>query len=290
MKVLLTGSNGQVGFLLKSMLADSYELLAFDRQELDITNECLVNKVVNDFKPNVIINAAAYTAVDKAELEDDLAFSVNSEGPKFLAKASGKNNSVLLHLSTDYVFSGDKEGEYTEYDTVCPGGVYGRTKLEGENAVKKYSEKYIILRTSWVFGEHGNNFVKTMLKLGAERESLSIVNDQYGAPTYAGDIAKAIINIITRIENGYHMRWGLYNFSGQPYVNWYQFAQKIFFMAEKTGVLNRVPDLYPISSENFPTPAKRPKNSKLNCQKIKHELQISPSDWQSALINIKNYT
>ena len=289
MKVLLLGSNGQVGFLLKNLFDDSVDLLAPKRNELDISNQDLVNKIVNKFKPDIIVNAAAYTAVDKAEIEADSAFLVNSEGPKFLAKASYKNNAILIHLSTDYVFSGDIKGEYTELDEVSPKSIYGKTKLEGENAIEKYCEKYIILRTSWVFGEHGNNFVKTMLKLGLEKESLDIVNDQYGSPTYAGDIAKAIISIISTIENGTEIKWGLYNFSGKPYVNWYQFAQKIFLSAEKLDLIKKAPNLIPVTSANFSTAVERPKNSKLNCQKIAKEFGIFPSNWELELKNIINY-
>ncbi len=289
MKVLLLGSNGQVGFLLKNLFDDSVDLHAPKRNELDISNQDLVNKIVNKFKPDIIVNAAAYTAVDKAEIEADSAFLVNSEGPKFLAKASYKNNAILIHLSTDYVFSGDIKGEYTELDEVSPKSIYGKTKLEGENAIEKYCEKYIILRTSWVFGEHGNNFVKTMLKLGLEKESLDIVNDQYGSPTYAGDIAKAIISIISTIENGTEIKWGLYNFSGKPYVNWYQFAQKIFLSAEKLDLIKKAPNLIPVTSANFSTAVERPKNSKLNCQKIAKEFGIFPSNWELELKNIINY-
>jgi len=289
MRVLVTGCNGQVGFLLKNILTDKVELLALTRQELDITNEKLVNKVLSDFKPCVVINAAAYTAVDKAESDEKLAFSINSDGPKYLAKATSKVNASLIHISTDYVFEGNKSEPYMETDAVNPHGIYGKSKLAGEVAVSKYCQKHIILRTAWVFGEHGNNFVKTMLRLGKERDALSIVSDQFGGPTYAGDIAKAIMKILHKIESDKEIQWGVYHFSGMPHVSWYEFSQAIFAKAKVKGVLKNTPVLTPIGTKEFPTPAKRPTNSKLNCQAIENEFGIMPSNWQVELNNIKNY-
>jgi len=290
MRILVTGCNGQVGFLLKQMLSNKVELLALTRQELDITNEKLVNDKVSIFMPNVVINAAAYTAVDKAENEESLAFAINSEGPKYLAKAASKVNASIIHISTDYVFEGIKSGQYLETDPVNPQGVYGKSKLAGEVAVSKNCKNHIILRTAWVFGVHGNNFVKTMLRLGKERDELSIVSDQFGGPTCAGDIARVIIEIINEIEVGENINWGVYHYSGTPYVSWYEFAQNIFAKAKVKGVLENIPKLTAITTEKFPTPAKRPENSKLNCQAIENEFGIMPSDWQAELENINNYT
>jgi len=287
---MVTGCNGQVGFLLKKMLTNKVELLALTRQELDITNESLVNETVSNFKPNVIINAAAYTAVDKAESEVKLAFSINSVGPEYLAKAANKINASIVHISTDYIFEGNKSGQYLETDPVKPQGVYGKSKLAGEAAVSKYCDKHIILRTAWVFGEHGNNFVKTMLRLGKERDTLSIVSDQFGGPTYAGDIAQAIIEIAKKIDTCNKIKWGVYHYSGLAHVSWFEFAQKIFEKAKEKGLLEKTPKLTPITTIEFPTPAKRPVNSKLNCQAIGTEFGIMPSDWQSELDNINNYT
>jgi len=289
MKILVTGCNGQVGFLLTKALKDKVELLALTRQELDITNEALVNKTINDFKPNVVINAAAYTAVDKAENEEELAFAINSNGPEYLAKAASKVNASIIHISTDYVFEGNKSGQYLETDPVNPQGVYGKSKLAGEVAVSKNCRKHIILRTAWIFGEHGNNFVKTMLKLGKERDTLSIVSDQFGGPTYAGDIAKAIIEIVNKIDTCEEIQWGVYHYSGIPHVSWYEFAENIFAKAQQKEVLKNTPKLTAISTEEFPTPAKRPKNSKLNCQAIEKEFGIMPSNWKEELNNINNY-
>jgi dTDP-4-dehydrorhamnose reductase len=290
MRILVTGCNGQVGFLLKKMLTNKVELLALTRQELDITNENSVNNTVSYFKPTVIINAAAYTTVDKAESEEELAFSINSDGPAYLAKAANNINAAIIHMSTDYVFEGNKSGQYLETDPVNPQGVYGKSKLAGESAVSKYCDKHIILRTAWVFGEHGNNFVKTMLRLGKERNALSIVSDQFGGPTYAGDIAKAIIEIVNKIASSKKIIWGTYNYSGLPHVSWFEFAQNIFEKANEKGLLENIPKLSTISTEEFPTPAKRPGNSKLNCKTIETEFGIMPSDWQSELDNINNYT
>lgn len=289
MRILVTGCNGQVGFLLKKMLTNKAELLTLTRQELDITNENLVNETIYSFNPQVIINAAAYTAVDKAESEQELAFTINSDGPKFLANATKAVNAVLIHISTDYVFDGNKSGSYAEHDPVNPQGIYGKSKLAGEAAIKACCDKYIILRTAWVFGEHGNNFVKTMLRLSRQGDSLSIVSDQFGGPTYAGDIAKAIIVIVKKIETGEKVNWGVYHYSGTPYVSWFEFAQNIFSAAKKSQLIESIPKLAAISTKEFPTPARRPKNSRLNCNAIETEFGISPSNWQFELDNIKNY-
>jgi dTDP-4-dehydrorhamnose reductase len=289
MRILVTGCNGQVGFLLKKMLINKCELLALTRQELDITNETLVNETINDFKPNVVINAAAYTAVDKAESEEELAFAINSDGPKYLAKSANRVNASLIHISTDYVFEGNKLGQYLETDKVNPQGVYGKSKLAGEVSVSKYCSKHIILRTAWVFGEHGNNFIKTMLRLGKERNALSIVNDQFGAPTYAGDIAKAIIEIVNKIESCEPVKWGVYHYSGTPHVSWYEFAENIFAKAEQKKILENIPKLSAITTREFPTQANRPENSKLNCSAIESEFVVVPSDWKAELDNIINY-
>jgi len=290
MRILVTGCNGQVGFLLKQMLANEVDLLALTRQELDITNENLVNEIINGFKPQIIINAAAYTAVDKAESEQEKAFAINTDGPKYLAKAANTVDGVLIHISTDYVFDGDKSGLYAETDLVNPQGIYGKSKLAGEAKVKAYCDKYIILRTAWVFGEHGNNFVKTMLRLSKERNTLSVVGDQFGGPTYAGHIAAAIIAIIKKIESGENVNWGIYHYSGIPHVSWFEFSKIIFAKAKDNNVLERIPKLANISTKEFPTLAKRPINSRLNCKAIEAEFGIMSSDWKCELNNIINYS
>lgn len=289
MRVLVTGSNGQVGHCLVERLTNKVELLAVDRQDLDITNRDLVVNVVQEFRPDFIINAAAHTAVDKAEQEVELAFAVNRDGPQFLAEAANTIGATILHISTDYVFSGDKDGLYLESDSTSPLGVYGESKLAGEQALLATNEKSIVLRTAWVFGEHGGNFVKTMLRLGKEREALNIVGDQFGGPTYAGDIADALISIVNQLHQQPGInKYGVYHFSGYPHVSWYEFAQSIFACAEENQLFSS-PKLTSIPTEMYPTPAARPANSKMSCEKISCDFDIDPSDWVSALKNIKAY-
>ncbi len=290
MKVLLTGCQGQVGYYLERQIKEtSWTLLACGRNELDISDSEAVTTVVQSFMPDVIINAAAYTAVDRAESESELAFKVNAEGPGNLAKAAQKVNAALLHISTDYVFSGDKEGLYTETDSVAPNGVYGVSKLAGEEAVIKHCPRHIILRTAWVFGEHGQNFVKTMLRLGQDRKQLSVVADQFGGPTFAGDIAKALIKVVGQIEINANSCWGVYHYSGSPHVSWFQFAETIFRQAEEQGFIKCPPVLSAIDTSDYPTAAKRPANSTLDCDKINQVFGIKQSDWASALLRIKHY-
>lgn len=288
MKVLITGSNGQVGHCLVEQLEGKAEVLALDVNKLDITNKEQVFNTVLEFKPDFIMNAAAHTAVDKAEEEEVLSYRINRDGPLFLAQAAKEIDACLLHISTDYVFEGNKVGTYTEADTTNPQGVYGASKLAGEIAVQENNPKHIILRTAWVFGEHGNNFIKTMLRLGCERDALSIVGDQFGGPTYAGDIAQALINIANQIQHG-STDWGIYHFSGEPHVSWFGFAQAIFRQAEGKKILDKTPSLTSITTSEFPTTAKRPQNSTLDCSKIKDVFGLEVSNWKVALNRIEEY-
>ncbi|MGR5444035.1 dTDP-4-dehydrorhamnose reductase [Vibrio jasicida] len=291
MRVLVTGCNGQVGYFLTKILTDkeNVELLAVDREELDITNQEAVIRTVKAFKPTIIINAAAHTAVDKAEQEVDLSYAINRDGPKFLAEAAHDIGAALLHISTDYVFDGKKSSEYVERDATNPQSVYGSSKLAGEMAVAEACEKHVILRTSWVFAEHGNNFVKTMLRLAIGRNELSIVCDQFGGPTYAGDIAKALAEIAERISNGEQVEYGIYHYSGLPYVSWYEFAEVIFEAAIEDKVLSHKPTLSRIRTEQYPTPAKRPNNSALSSKKITDAFAIDASDWRGAVRDVKAF-
>jgi dTDP-4-dehydrorhamnose reductase len=291
MRVLITGSHGQVGYHLAKKLAklESTEVLALDKEHLDITNQEAVNATVKEFQPTIIINAAAHTAVDKAEEQVELSYAINRDGPKFLALAAQEVGAAILHISTDYVFEGNKPGEYEETDKTNPQGVYGESKLAGELAVAKACHRHIILRTAWVFGENGNNFVKTMLRLGATRDGLSIVGDQFGGPTYAGDIAAALIQIAERIENDDEVEYGIYHYSGLPHVSWYEFAQSIFDKAVEFGITTKKPSLTSITTDQYPTPAKRPSNSRLSTNKINDVFSIKASDWKAALNNIKGY-
>jgi dTDP-4-dehydrorhamnose reductase len=288
---MVTGTHGQVGFQLRQQLSQrgDVDLLALDRSGLDITDGTAVDQIVDGFQPDVIINAAAYTAVDKAEEDRARAFAVNCEGPRNLAVAAQRHGAALLHISTDYVFSGTKDGLYLETDPVDPQGVYGETKLAGEKAVIAACERHIILRTAWVFGEHGNNFVKTMLRLGLEREELGIVADQVGGPTYAGDIAAALIKIAETVCSESFDQYGTYHYSGLPHVSWFDFADCIFDQAVGKQLLPSKPRLNPLTTEEYPTPAKRPANSRLATDKIAQVFDVAPSDWKKALDNIEDY-
>jgi dTDP-4-dehydrorhamnose reductase len=292
MKILVTGANGQVGFCLQQQLRDSsWEFVALTRAELDISDAQAVESVVKQIQPDVIINAAAYTAVDKAEQEPERAFAINRDGAANLARAAKQINAAILHISTDYVFAGDAKGSYKEDAPTAPQGVYGQSKLDGERAVAAATDKHIILRTAWVFGEHGNNFVKTMIRLGNNRDTLGIVADQEGGPTYAGDIAKALIAIAQQYVDGKSIEWGVYHYSGLPHISWFGFAQHIFAEVAQARLYEKtIPQLNAITTTDYPTPAKRPANSKLDCNKIERTFGIAASDWQLALKSIKAYS
>ncbi|MUK38105.1 dTDP-4-dehydrorhamnose reductase [Aliivibrio fischeri] len=291
MRVLITGCYGQVGHCLTEQLVDEEGtiVLSLDRDQLDITNQDAVNTIVDDFQPTIIINAAAHTAVDKAEEEVDLSYAINRDGPSYLAQAAQRVGVPILHISTDYVFEGNKIGEYVESDITNPQGVYGESKLAGEIAVVNACDKHIILRTAWVFGENGNNFVKTMLRLGATHNALSIVGDQFGGPTYAGDIAYALIKIAKRITQGDEIEYGVYHYSGLPHVSWFEFANAIFDTAVEQKVILNKPSLTSITTDQYPTSAKRPSNSRLSTDKITSNFGIKASDWAVALNNIQAY-
>lgn len=291
MKILVTGANGQVGCCLVEQLKQlNGDYLAVGRHELDITDKEKVLELVSTYKPDFIINAAAYTAVDKAEREVSLAYSINEQGAEYLAIAAQSIRATLLHISTDYVFSGDNDAPYKEDDDTNPQSVYGASKLAGEQQIAKHCDKYIILRTAWVFGEHGNNFVKTMINLAKQRDTLNIVGDQFGGPTYAGDIASTLLTIARQLFSGKSKAYGIYHFSGLPHVSWYSFANSIFAIGEAKAVLASQPHVNAISTSEYPTPAKRPANSRLALNKIHSDFGIEASDWSCALERIEHYT
>ncbi len=285
MKLLITGAKGQVGSeLVKDAQARGYEVYGFGSRELDITRfEPLMQKV-EQIHPDVIINAAAYTAVDKAEQESEQAYAVNTQGSENLARACQQLTIPLLHISTDYVFDGEKNSPYTESDTPNPTGVYGASKLQGDQAIEAIWPRHIILRVSWVFGEQGNNFVKTMLRLAEQRNELSIVNDQFGAPTSARAISQTLLSIL-EVDNFNQpgFPWGTYHLQSEPGVTWFEFATEIFQQAEKLGLINKTMQLNPIPSSEFPTPVKRPANSKLDGTKLQQNLGLKPVQWQADL-------
>ena len=257
MKILITGANGMLAKAVRNELKDE-ELILTDVAELDITNIDAVRKFVNEAKPDYIINCAAYTAVDKAEEQEEIARKVNALGPKNLAIVANEEDATLIHISTDYVFGGEKpvEEDYTEMESKSPDTVYGVTKLEGEQAIIDATFKYYIFRTAWLYGE-GNNFVRTMLTLGKEKEELNVVADQHGSPTYAVDLASIIHQAI---EKG--IPYGIYHTTNLGYTTWYDFTKKIFEIAKIDCKVN------PVTSEEFVRPAKRPKNSKLSKEKL----------------------
>lgn len=293
MRVVVTGCQGQVGQYLVEQLSQRTDIEAFalSRTDLDITHANSVNRVMRELNPDVIINAAAYTAVDKAEgKKSKLSYAINRDGPKHLALAAKQCSALLLHISTDYVFDGAKDIAYTEADIPNPQSVYGCSKLAGELAITQHCSDYAILRTAWVFGEHGNNFVKTMLRLGKDRPELSIIGDQLGAPTYAGDIAAALIIMMDKFTVSTESLSGIYHFSGYPYVSWYEFALAIFDAAKKHNLLTAMPIVNEVTTTQYPSLASRPANSCLNCAKVEKVFGIVPSDWPLALQNIKAFS
>lgn len=277
MKVLLTGAKGQLGRCFSDRCPAGWDILATDSDALDITNLEQVRKIAVAYQPNFIVNAAAYTAVDKAEVEHDIAALINDIGPKNLATVAKEVGARLVHISTDYVFDGEATTPYIEDAPTNPLGVYGQTKLNGELAVSQVQSEALIIRTAWVFSEYGNNFVKTMLRLAQGRERLGIVADQRGCPTYAGDIASAVITLLQKEAPG-----GIYHFCGDSEVAWNEFAEIIFSSALNQGVLAQIPIVDGITTEQYPTPAKRPKYSVLNCEKIQNE-GVALSLWQEQL-------
>jgi dTDP-4-dehydrorhamnose reductase len=279
MVVLVTGANGQLGQSIQ-FIANQYSNIQFiytDYQELDITNFESCHTIFAKYKPQFCINTAAYTAVDKAESEAEKAHLINAVGPENLAKVCKEYNTILLHISTDFIFDGTSTQPYLETDIPNPKSVYGQTKLDGELAVQNNWEKHFIIRTSWVYSQFANNFMKTMLRLASERESLSVVNDQIGTPTYAVDLAEVLMNIIQSSITNHPSSFGIYNFSNEGVCSWYDFAAEIF---HQKGILI---DLQPIPTSAYPTPAKRPSYSVLDKSKIKNTFNLKINDWKTSL-------
>lgn len=284
MKILITGAQGQVGSELTTIAKQcNYEVIATTRSDLDISQLDNVNSYILKVKPNIIINAAAFTAVDKAEEEQDIAYAINRDGAKNLAIACSTQNIPLLHISTDYVFDGSKEEAYRENDEVAPLGIYGISKWQGEEEIRSHLSHHIILRVAWVFGANGNNFVKTMLRLAADRNELNIVADQFGGPTSAKSIAKTLLKLVDIYHEDNNLEWGTYHYCGKGKTSWYNFAKEIFHQANISGVLNKEIQINAIKTAEYPTPAKRPKNSMLDCTKIMNTFGIDTQDWQSEL-------
>lgn len=283
MRILVTGSNGQLGWELCSQGSlHGFQVIPCDLPELDITKKSEVNRVIHESKASLVVNAAAYTAVDQAESEPDSAFRVNRDGPTHLAKACQKENIPLVHISTDYVFDGSKRGAYIETDEISPIGVYGKSKAAGEEKIRTGIEEHIIVRTSWLYSTHGQNFVKTMLRLGAEREVLRVVADQHGCPTYTGDLAEAILAIAKQVGEGRPVPWGTYHYCGKGASTWHEFAEAVFQFARQYEPL-AVKHVEAISTSEYPTPAKRPANSVLGCTLIEKAFGLTPKPWAQSL-------
>lgn len=288
MRILLTGANGQVGWELSNRGGQQgLEILALDHSDLDITDPVSVNREVNRSGVSLVVNAAGYTAVDQAESEPELAFAANRDGPAYLASACGKAGIPLVHISTDYVFDGSKEGAYLVTDPVSPLSVYGKSKAAGEVEVRKHLREHFILRTGWLYGVHGHNFVKTMLRLGREREVVQVVTDQYGCPTYAADLAETILRIATQFLEGGQVHWGTYHYCGKGVTTWHAFAEEIFRLASDYASL-KVKRVEPISTSEYPTPARRPSNSVLDCSLIEKTFHIRPKPWRESLAQMLN--
>lgn len=279
-KVLVTGAYGQLGHEVKAFSAhsDNFDFEYTDFDTLDITNEEAVVQWFEQNRPAFVVNCAAYTAVDKAEEDPENAFRLNSRGPENLARASAAVHARMIHISTDYVFDGTSCRPYHEKDLPNPSGVYGFTKLQGEQLAVAADSSVVIIRTSWLYSSFGNNFVKTMLRLGLERDSLKVVFDQVGTPTYAGDLAAAIVHILNLAFNDIsNWKPGIYHYSNEGVCSWYDFAAEIH---RKAGISCH---LTPVESKDFPTLAKRPSYSVLNKEKIKSTYHLQIPWWRSSL-------
>ena len=280
-KILVTGANGQLGTALRKEAVQfaGFQFIYTDVAELDLCQPDAVSRFFATEKPDYVINCAAYTAVDKAEQDSEMTMRINRDAPKNLAEACKSYPSKLIHISTDYVFDGENSRPYHEEDTVNPQSEYGRTKLAGEQAILSSGAEAIVIRTAWLYSAYGNNFVKTMLRLGNEKEALNVVADQVGTPTFANDLASAILQIIAHCETGFKpFQSGVYHYSNEGVASWYDFAKAIFEMAniEKCRVL-------PIATAGYPTPAQRPAYSVLDKSKIKIIFELSIPYWRDAL-------
>lgn len=292
MRILVIGSRGQVGSEIEDALSLGFatktqkpEVVLATRTELDLSDYSEILSFLVSKSPDIIINASAYTAVDKAESEKSLAFAINDLAVREMARYCYSNNAKLIHISTDYVFDGSSEMFYKESDATGPQGIYGSSKLAGENSIREILDKHIILRTSWVFGSRGSNFVKTMVGLANGKKKINVVADQFGAPTSAKAIAVAIAEIVcllaeTTVED---KRWGTYHFSGYPCTTWFEFAQEILMQAEGIGLIQSAPRVIPITTSEFPTSAVRPVNSRLDCSKLQSTFGVEPDDWKISL-------
>jgi dTDP-4-dehydrorhamnose reductase len=279
--ILLIGCNGQVGTELKKILSPHGNLIAVARPTVNLSQLETLRSAIAENQPQIIINAAAYTAVDKAESEEELANAINGIAPAILAEEANKLGAFLIHISTDYVFDGKNSCPYREIDSTNPLSVYGKTKLFGEEAIQTACDRYLIFRTAWVYGNFGkSNFVKTMLRLGGEREEIRVVADQIGSPTWARDLAEAITHMVPKLTSDIV---GTYHYTNSGVASWYDFAIAIFEEAQQLGFPLKVKRIVPITTAEYPTPARRPSYSVLSCAKISAVLGTYPPHWRQAL-------
>lgn len=290
MKLLLTGKNGQVGFELQRALAPLGEIVAVDQAECDLSDPDAVRRLVRAVQPDVIVNPAAYTAVDKAESEPGLAAAINGGAPRVMGGEAAARGALVVHYSTDYVFDGAKEGAYGEADATNPQSVYGRTKREGEAGLQAANPRHLILRTSWVVGAHGGNFAKTMLRLAAEKESLSVVADQWGAPTSAALLADLTAQLVRqwRREGSERFPYGIYHAVAGGETNWCDYARFVIGRAIEAGRPIKVQPaaVKAIATADYPTPARRPANSRLDTRKFTETFGLELPHWQRGLDHI----
>lgn len=288
-RILLLGPAGQVGRELQASFADLGDLLCAGRDDADLAAPEQLRSLVRRLAPEIILNAAAHTAVDRAEAEPELAAAINAQAPGILAEEALRLGALLVHYSTDYVFDGSKQEPWTEADSPAPLNTYGETKLAGERAVESVGGKYLIFRTSWVYGAHGRNFLFTMLRLARERDRITVVNDQFGSPTSSHEIAASTRKILDGVlagRFGEAGNWaGVYHLSCSHSTTWFGFAQAI--LARAGSLLNgRTPELVPIATEEYPTPARRPCNSVLSNAKLRERFGVQLASWQAALDNV----
>ncbi len=286
-RILLTGLNGQVGQELQRTLAPLGEVIGVGRETMDLAQATSIRQAISEARPDVIVNAAAYTAVDKAETETELAHSINGIAPQIMAEEAQRLGAALFHISTDYVFDGRKNTPYLEDDAPNPLGVYGKSKLVGEEGIRKTCDRYIILRTAWVYGTYGqSNFVKTLLRLFASRDEVRVVADQVGTPTWASDIASAIATLLPQLcpeQPQESPLTGIYNFTNSGMSSWYDFAIAIFEEAKQLGFPLKVQRIVPITTSEYPTPAQRPAYSVLSGKKVSAALGTYPPYWRDGL-------
>jgi dTDP-4-dehydrorhamnose reductase len=281
MRILLTGCAGQLGRELKRSLACLGEIVTRDHAGLDLAKPDTLRDAVRAIAPTVIVNAAAYTAVDKAEAEADTAEAINAVAPGVLAEEARRLGALLIHYSTDYVFDGTQAAPYGEDDTPAPQSVYGRSKHAGEVAITAAGGRHLIFRTSWVYGLHGANFMKTMLRLGRERNELRVIGDQFGAPTWTRHLADATALVLGRRETAE----GLYHLAAGGETSWHGYAEAIFEEAQRAGLMEKIPVVHRITSAEYPLPAKRPANSRFDCSRAQRDLGLALPDWRTGLID-----